>query len=105
MDRSEQLAATVAIGKVGWLFHRDDATVEQVTGFRAYSPQVCQMWKYTVESRWAWLRHKGIRYYFLIVPEKHVIYQDMLPSGIVISEDRPAASLLRSLRASDCRCR
>jgi hypothetical protein len=102
MDRATQLAETVAIGKDGWLFQCDETAVEQVTGLRSYSPHACQRWRFALESRWSWLRQRGIRYRFLIVPEKHVVYQDMLPPEIVISELRPAAALVKSLSASHC---
>jgi alginate O-acetyltransferase complex protein AlgJ len=81
-------------GRDGFLFHRDHEAIEQVTGALTYSPRELAQWVSTVETRKAWCDAHGIVSRFLIAPEKHVVYEDKLPNGIVVSEERPAAKLL-----------
>jgi len=81
-------------GKDGFLFHRDHEAVEQVTGVLTYSPAQLEQWLSTLETRKAWCDAQGIVSRCLIVPEKHVVYADKLPDGIVVSDQRPAAMLL-----------
>jgi len=81
-------------GKDKFLFHRDQAAVEQVTGAATYSPTQLMQWVSTLETRKAWCAAHGIVSRLLIVPEKHVVYADKLPDSISISEHRPAARLI-----------
>jgi hypothetical protein len=50
-----------------------------------------------LESRHAWCAAQGIPYVMLVVPEKHVIYPDLLPDGYAISPDRPINQIAGAL--------
>jgi len=91
-----RLGNMVLEGSDGFLFHRDHEAIEQVTGALTYSPAQLQQWLSILETRKAWCDAHGIVSRFLIVPEKHVVYADKLPGGIVISEQRPAPMLMRA---------
>jgi alginate O-acetyltransferase complex protein AlgJ len=95
-DKRQCLRNMVVEGKDEFLFHRDHEAVEQVTGALTYSPAQLEQWISTLETRKAWCDTHGIRSRFLIVPEKHVVYADKLPEGIAISDQRPAALLMRA---------
>jgi hypothetical protein len=95
-SRRQALANTVAVGKDGFLFHRFEKTFEQVCGEPLLDEAAVSNWVSLLEARHTWCRDQGIPYLFFIVPEKHVVYQDMLPFG-EISEDRPARAILRRL--------
>lgn len=95
-DKRRHLRDMVFEGEDGFLFHRDHEAVEQVTGASTFSQAQLEQWLATVETRKAWCDAHGIVSRFLIVPEKHVVYADKLPDGMRISEERPAAKLMRA---------
>jgi hypothetical protein len=97
LDRREELAASVITGADGWLFYRDHNVLESLSSQYAFSEAELGRWRYTIETRHAWMQERGIHYSFLIVPGKHVVYRDKLPPDIEVTEGRPAAQLLRSL--------
>jgi alginate O-acetyltransferase complex protein AlgJ len=96
-DRDSQKAQVVE-GQDGWLFHKIDGVFEQVCDGRGFSDRdharLLSLW----EARQAWCQARGMEYRVLIVPERHVLYEDKLPAGITMDENRPA---LRLIRAAD----
>lgn len=99
-DTRQRLAATVMVGRDGFLFHRDGHAVAQVTGARPLTPDILDLWVSSIETRKAWCEGRGIAFRFLIVPEKHVVYSDRLPPGTVVSDGRPARQILAGLDAA-----
>lgn len=97
VDRRAQLAATVFVGKDGWLFHREDFVAEQVAGVHTPSPERVEQWRGLLEMRGEWLDARGVQYVLLVVPEKHVIYPDKIIEGFQISDNRPLKLIERSL--------
>jgi hypothetical protein len=97
VDRRTELAQSVIIGKDDWLFHRDHEAVQQVTGGRPLSDDVLLRSRHQLECRHQWIAARGADYYFFVVPEKHVVYQDKLPGDVLVSDNRPARQLIREL--------
>ena len=93
----------VAQGKDGWLFLANDSndTVGQHAGERLLSEDQVQQWQHLLESRAAWLNVQGIPYFYVIAPDAHAVYADMLPEGFVQGETRPALQVLDRLRERD----
>ena len=87
-------------GRDGWLFHRDDFVFEQMSGAMSLADQDLLAWMELFTGNLRWLSDRHIDFYFLIAPEKHVVYRDYLPEGIVISEERPVKRLIRQLMTS-----
>ena len=99
-DKRARLAASVIEGSDGYLFHRDHEAIEQISGASAFTPSELAVWRETIEERQSWCRENGIAYRMMIIPEKHVVYEDKLTSDIAVSPDRPAMQLLRALHES-----
>jgi len=99
-DRRTQLVNSVVAGRAGWLFHRDDFVFEQMSGAMPLSSQDLRAWMQLLTAKLRWLSDRHIQFYFLIAPEKHIVYRDYLPDGITISEKRPARQIIRELTAS-----
>ncbi len=99
-DRKTQLANSVVAGRDGWLFHRDDLVFEQMSGAMSLADQDLLAWMELLTENLRWLSDRHIDFYFLIAPEKHVVYRDYLPEEIVISEEPPAKRLIRELMRS-----
>ncbi len=100
IDRRTELANSVAIGRDGWLFHRDNFTFEQMSGAKSLTAGELQAWLDLITGHWQWLSERHIEFCFFIAPEKHVVYRDFLPEGSVISECRPAQQVISALRTS-----
>lgn len=91
-------AGTVFVGTDGTtLFHRDHDTVEQLTGQLQFTPSELDHWVSCIETRHAWCAARGIAYIHLVVPEKHVVYEDLVPFGMKPSSDRPVTRLFRAV--------
>ena len=89
----------VVQGKDGWLFLAKDTndTLGQHAGKRLLTDVQIQQWHDLLEARSAWLSVQGIPYFFLIVPDPHAIYADMLPEEVVPGKTRPVLQLLEHL--------
>lgn len=96
-SRREALAATVAIGKCGMLYHRFQRTFDQVAGAIPLTGRKLVRWTAMIESRHTWCAARGIPFLMLVVPEKHVVYADLLPDGALVSEDRPVNQIAAAL--------
>ena len=70
-------------------------------GQRLLSDEQVEQWQHLLESRAAWLNVQGIPYFFVIAPDAHAVYADMLPEGIVPGATRPALQVLERLRERD----
>ncbi len=93
----------VARGKDGWLFVANDSndTMGQHAGERLLSEEQVEQWRHLLEARAAWLSVQGIPYFFMIVPDAHAVYADMLPDGVEQGATRPALQVLDDLRERD----
>lgn len=90
-------ADSVLLGQKPHLFERRDLAVEQMTGMVRFSPSQLQRWVRLIANRHAWCSAYGMQFIALITPEKHVVYADKLPPGVVISAERPVMHLLSAL--------
>jgi alginate O-acetyltransferase complex protein AlgJ len=97
VSRREELRNSVAVGEDGFLFQRFNCAFEQLCGEFTLNSEQLDRWVSLVESRHAWCSSRGIRYLFLAVPEKHVIYPDKLPGGAIISQGRPIRQISEAL--------
>jgi alginate O-acetyltransferase complex protein AlgJ len=99
LDRRTELANSVLVGRDGWLFHRSDFVFEQMSGVMSLTDEDLRAWVGLLTEKLRWLNDRKIEFCFLIAPEKHVVYRDYLPEGILISEERPVKRLIRELMA------
>ncbi len=72
----------VLIGRDGWLFYRSDAALHDYRGTDLFTDAELAEWKKVLTERQRWLAKRGVRYVFVIVPEKHSIYPDSMPGSI-----------------------
>ena len=99
------LPASIGDGKVvegrdGRLFLANDANevLDQHSGRLRFTEDQLRQWRLLLETRIAWLERRGARHYFLIAPNGHSVYADMLPVGIPSASERPIHQLLGHLR-------
>jgi alginate O-acetyltransferase complex protein AlgJ len=98
----ERLANNVLIGKNGYIFLRNDRndTMAQITGRKVLTGRSLRAWGILLDLRRAWFEQQGIAYFYMAAPCKECVYQDYLPDGIKVSDDRPVTQLMRHLEKS-----
>lgn len=72
----------VLVGRDGWLFYHSAAALADFRGTDLFTEAELAEWKQVLEERQNWLAQRGIRYVFVMVPEKHTIYPDNMPGSI-----------------------
>jgi hypothetical protein len=73
---------TVIAGRDGWLFYADDGAIEDFSDARPFTATELEAWRLTLEHTRDWLAERNVRYLFVIAPDKHVIYPDLLPGTL-----------------------
>jgi len=81
----------VITGSDGWLFFAQNQMVEHCRGVRQFAPQNLRDWQALLEHRRDWLARRGIKYIFVIAPDKHSIYSEYLPAWM--TKIRPETKL------------
>jgi hypothetical protein len=72
----------VFFGKGNWLFLSKSGTIADYLGQDPLTSDELEIWKKKLEQRQKWLAEKGIRYLFVIAPNKLTIYPEMLPDHV-----------------------
>jgi len=93
--------ANVLVGKDGWLFFSDGRAVDDITGARPFTDADLDEWLTLLTGRRDWLRQRGIRYLFVIPPDKQSIYPEHLPDWLIAHARSPRRldQLLAHVRA------
>ena len=73
---------TVIAGRDGWLFYADDGAVQDFVDATPFTDEQLEQWKQTLEHTRDWLARRGIRYVFVIAPDKHVVYPELMPATV-----------------------
>jgi alginate O-acetyltransferase complex protein AlgJ len=73
----------VIVGKDGWLFLDPayDPSLSQSRSEKPFTSEQLARWQQALVVRHDWLAQRGIRYLFVIVPEKQSIYPEYLPDS------------------------
>ena len=73
---------SVLAGRDGWLFFCGDRMIQNYTGEAVFSEQDLTNWRRLLEMRRDWLQARGIKYLFVIPPDKHRVYPEYLPDWL-----------------------
>ncbi len=68
----------VVMGSGGWLFYGGDLALD-ILGTRPFSNEELESWRRLLTGRRDWLAERGIRYLFVIPPDKSTVYPEHLP--------------------------
>jgi hypothetical protein len=79
---STDTAPNVLAGNDGWLYYSGDNMVNNYLGISKLSLRRLKIWQVTLEERRDWLAARGIKYLFIMVPNKESIYPDYLPGWL-----------------------
>jgi len=72
--------------------------LDQHSGQLRFTDDQLRQWRILLETRTAWLERCGAHHYFLIAPNAHSVYPDLLPEGVPSAPERPVEQLLGHLR-------
>ena len=85
-------------GRDGYLFHRDHDALDQLSATIVLRQRQLATWTEALEARLAWCDQHRTAVRFMVIPEKHVVYEDKLPRFARVSPRRPAMQLLARLQ-------
>lgn len=67
-------------GKQGWVYYTDQ---DSVTGAHGVAPpELLARWRQDFFARRDWLESQGIKYLFVLAPDKHTIYPEFAPANL-----------------------
>ena len=69
----------VLIGKNNWLFFTESNLIDDFVGADPFTPEELETWRSNLEHKRDWLAKQGIRYLFVVAPNKQTIYPEYLP--------------------------
>lgn len=82
-------------GQNNFLFLSEDSNsvLEQISGKQMLTSHDLDNWQKEFEKRIAHANKYGYCYKFIIIPNKHCVFSEYLPSNLKVSENRPAIHL------------
>jgi alginate O-acetyltransferase complex protein AlgJ len=73
---------TAIIGKAGWLYLGDGNVVADYRNAHPLTEPELRQWRDTLVAKRAWLAQRGIKYVFVVAPDKHTIYPEYMPDRL-----------------------
>lgn len=74
--------ATALEGKDGWLYFTGGLMVDDTLGNKPFTDGELEAWRALLCERRDWLAARGIRYLFVVPPDKHTVYPEYLPDWL-----------------------
>jgi len=81
----------VLIGKNNWLFFTESNLIDDFVGADPFTQGELEAWRSNLEHKRNWLAKHGIRYLFVVAPNKQTIYPEYLPD--YLQKDRGQSRL------------
>jgi hypothetical protein len=72
----------VIVGWRGWLYYADEREADCCRNAIPMTGKELESWRQTIEARRDWLAARGIRFLFVVPPDKHAIYPEYLPPNM-----------------------
>jgi hypothetical protein len=72
----------VLLGRHGWMFTGELQMIEHYLGIAQFTPAELRSWQRLLEKRRDWLAARGIKYIFIVAPDKQDIYPEELPDWL-----------------------
>jgi alginate O-acetyltransferase complex protein AlgJ len=85
----------VLIGKNNWLFFTESNLIDDFVGADPFTLEELETWRLNLENKRNWLANQGIRYLFVVAPNKQSIYPEYLPD--YLQKDRGQTRLQQLL--------
>ena len=72
----------VVPGRDGWLFYAGDGAAEDMASAVPFTRAELEAWRTTLEHTHDWMESHGIEYVFVLAPDKHAVYPELLPASV-----------------------
>ncbi len=72
----------VLVGRDGWLYYSGKAMIDDYRGSKLFTSAELSDWQTLLEQRRDWLSQRGIKYLFVVTPDKQTIYPEHLPEWL-----------------------
>ena len=69
------------VGEDDWLFYTGERVIENHVGQLRLTREELERWQRVLEGRRDWCAERGMEYLLVIVPDKHAIYPEKLPTA------------------------
>jgi hypothetical protein len=76
------IGADVLVGKDGWLYLSSQEMIPHYLREMTFNDKDLEEWKNLLEHRRDWLQARGIKYLFVVAPDKQSVYPEYLPSWL-----------------------
>ena len=73
---------SVLKGSNGWFFYADDKAIEDYIADDPLTPEALANWRAALTRARRWLTAQRVAYVFLLVPDKHAMYPEEMPSNV-----------------------
>jgi hypothetical protein len=87
-------------GKDGWLFYAVDGKTDWFRGVSRLPEARLARWKTHLEARRDWLARRGIRFLYVITPDKETIYPELVPARYARLTETAVGQLVDYMRAN-----
>jgi alginate O-acetyltransferase complex protein AlgJ len=77
-----EMGPKVLAGRAGWLYYLAEDMVDNHLGTTRFTIQQLKAWQFFLEKRRDWLAAQGIKYLFVIAPNKESVYPEFLPDWL-----------------------
>ena len=89
----------VIVGRDGWLFYAGDGGTEDIVSAVPFTHAELDAWRTTLEHTRDWMQARGIAYVFVLAPDKHEVYPELLPASVRrVGVESRSDALVRYLR-------
>jgi hypothetical protein len=89
---------SVVAGRDDWLYSNFYGEIDQYTGLTLLSRPQIEGWIRALKREREWLAARGIKFVFVIVPDKSEIYPEHLPEGLPRGQITPADQIIAALK-------
>jgi hypothetical protein len=84
-------AKNAIMGKQGWLFLGDGNVIADYRHTHPFTEEELKRWRDSLVAKRDWLAARGIKYLFVVAPDKHSIYPEFMPD--YLNQVRPDSCL------------
>jgi hypothetical protein len=82
---------TVIAGRGDWLFYGDDGAMQDYVQEKPLTAHDLQVWQQSLQRTRNWLAGRGVRFLFVLAPDKQMVYPELMPASLRRLSDASAA--------------
>ena len=92
--RTGRAEDNMVVGQHGWLYTTENRMVNHYLCLEQFTPGQMQAWQRLLEKLRDWLAARGIKYLFIVPPDKNSVYSEELPGWLINARPPGARSKL-----------